>query len=164
MCYIFQWTIGIVFLLLLFNLEVKRTLLISPHMYELGSLQYYPKELRSSIFPVRSFLHPNCTHTSIIHFWKVCFVPLHLYKKPTFAPVFANWKKSEEVYKNVWKAKIAFSNCFAGCCFRDSMHPVWQEWPRQALPCKNSTSQHQAPTALNCVSADAVSPFISCIH
>ena len=37
---------------------------------------------------------------------KVCFTPLHFYKRPTLVPVFFNWKKSKEDFCFFWKKKM----------------------------------------------------------
>lgn len=34
------------------------------------------------------------------HFSKVCFIPLHRYRRPTFIPVLTNQKKSEEDFRS----------------------------------------------------------------
>lgn len=62
-------------------------------------------------------------------------MPICFYERPTLIPVFANRKKSEEgfhFYEKRWKAKIAFSVCFAATCYRDSAHLKWGEWHHQA--------------------------------
>ena len=75
------------------------------------------------------FKNKNKVQVSRLHL-KVCFTPLCFYKRLTLVLVFANWKISKEdfhFYKKGWKAKIAFSICFAASYYRGSKHPKMQE-------------------------------------
>lgn len=64
-------------------------------------------------------------------FPKFTLIPFHFCERPTFAPVLANGRKSEEdfcFYENRGKVRI---QCLAGH-FQGSAHPKWWGWPHPA--------------------------------
>ena len=84
---------------------------------------------------------------------KVCFTPLHFYRRPILVPVFFNWKKSKAGFcffwkKKKWKTKIVFT-------FTDAvMEVVHQEQRVAPSSCFLGTTlciSASSPRALNCV-------------
>lgn len=99
-----------------------------------------------------------CTYP---HFSKVCFIPLHRYKRPTFIPVLTNQKKSEEDFcswgKKRRKAKTASSG---------GLHPSRERGPPPPAPRTTRGISASGPGALSCVpehlgsiSTDSVCPL-----
>ena len=54
----------------------------------------HKRQMNQSRAPVRTFTGRRCT--SMPWVWKVHFVALHFYERPTWAPVFANQKKPSQ--------------------------------------------------------------------
>ena len=86
---------------------------------------WFPMAIRTSCS-----LYTGMPYFSEVHFMTLCF-----YERPTLVPVFANWKKFNEDFcflEKGWKAKIAFSICFAVSHCRDSGCCKQWEWHFQA--------------------------------
>ena len=66
---------------------------MSCEVYNIILKNYTPQYF---LYVLSSILHPNCTHTSITHFWKVCFRQLCFYKRPTLVFVFSNQKQPKK--------------------------------------------------------------------
>ena len=101
-------------------------------------------------------------------FSKVRFIPLCFYKRPTFVPVCANQKKSEEDFRFYEKEKIAFSICSAGSCYRGSSNPKQGERHLQAPSPGNTlgisaSSCRSFELCLCFISVYFVHPLATCI-
>lgn len=91
------------------------------------------------------------------------FALRHFYERTASALVFANGKKSEEdfrFYKNVWKAKIAFGNCFAVAVTEACAPQVARVAPPSSFP-QNDT-QHLGINPHN--SALCLWASVLCLH
>lgn len=99
------------------------------------------------------FLIGKNKDTGVPLFWKVHFMPLRFYKRPTLVPAFSDPKTSKEdfhfyFFKKRQKAKIAFIVCFVASPCRGSIHSKQPEWHRQPhSPGTMLPSQHQATIA-----------------
>ena len=90
--------------------------------------------------------------TGIPHFWKVRFMPLCFYDRPTLVSVFANQKKSEEFcfYKRKVKSKNSIQ-CWFCSELLQRQHAPWAVRVALPSPFPGNYTQHQAVITLNCV-------------